>query len=579
MTTRVQKGGPIFKPVVKSRSRLVPGDIRQSSIVPNGSDNSLAAISSALGQPPDGVTPSNVQEVSNPPLQVVNVSTHASSLGSNHQPAIPSLASSGSPRTQGVHRLMLNQPVSVNTRASPSQSTFTLPTAVTQPSPLALDRSGTIDSHVEQLPSQGHDVHNRTFNSPNAGVVIQPPTSITSTSTSMVNNRSVNSHTEVQINSSNLPIQTRRQKDSQEASGEPPKRSKRKRKPATDAEESNEEASNKPKRRASSRTPRPRNSRPPSLPPFDADADPGEEIDPTVVTMASLCDDTGQGRVSRKAVEILTNHAAWKAQNREKRARMKTLMEQKKYGKDETGDVVDTNQDSSNCGAVGSTSSVPSKSPNPATSAALLDDTGGGFDYSQDLATSRFNVQVRIGPNGETIIDEESLIVDRAEGEDMESYTHVVESDNTKFVNSGSYGKRFRGSRWSAEETESFYDALSQYGENYELIAYVLPGRDRKSCKNKFKAEDKKNPARINYCLRNSIPVDMETLSRMTGKDFSGPVPEIRAPTPRPNVEVNNSAVDEERSATRPTPKRNNNKKRVTDDGVVVIGEVGGVED
>lgn len=53
------------------------------------------------------------------------------------------------------------------------------------------------------------------------------------------------------------------------------------------------------------------------------------------------------------------------------------------------------------------------------------------------------------------------------------------------------------------------FKALSQYGENYELIAYVLPGRDRKSCKNKFKAEDKKNPARINYCLRNSIPVGM----------------------------------------------------------------------
>ena len=48
-----------------------------------------------------------------------------------------------------------------------------------------------------------------------------------------------------------------------------------------------------------------------------------------------------------------------------------------------------------------------------------------------------------------------------------------------------------------------FLQALAQYGENYELIAYVMPGRDRKSCKNKFKAEDKKNPARINYCLNN----------------------------------------------------------------------------
>ena len=76
-----------------------------------------------------------------------------------------------------------------------------------------------------------------------------------------------------------------------------------------------------------------------------------------------------------------------------------------------------------------------------------------------------------------------------------------------------------------------------------------MPGRDRKSCKNKFKTEDKKNHARINYCLNNRIPVggsprtisnstsnssilDMKTLERMTGKDFSGPVPEIRAPPP-----------------------------------------------
>src|ERR1700709_2427648 len=108
--------------------------------------------------------------------------------------------------------------------------------------------------------------------------------------------------------------------------------------------------------------------------------------------------------------------------------------------------------------------------------------------------------------------------------------------------------------------------ALSQFGENYELISYVLPGRDRKSCKNKFKAEDKKNPARINYCLNNRQPygkshrlvakegmtsytvLDMQTLSRMTGKDFSGPTPEIRPPPVLTLAETegapSNSAVD-----------------------------------
>lgn len=219
-----------------------------------------------------------------------------------------------------------------------------------------------------------------------------------------------------------------------------------------DAGEEVDASSKKRGKRSPSETPRPRRSRAPSLPPFDPDADPGEELDPTVVTMASLCNDTGQGRVSSKAAEILSNHAAWKAQSKEKRARMRALMESKKYGREEEAEESDQNPNPAG--------EITPIMPAPAASRGTLvpDETSTGFDYSQDLQTSRFNVQVRIGPNGETIIDEESLVVDRVETEDTTTYTHVTESDNTKFVNSGSYGKRYRGSRWSAEETERFYD-------------------------------------------------------------------------------------------------------------------------
>lgn len=48
-----------------------------------------------------------------------------------------------------------------------------------------------------------------------------------------------------------------------------------------------------------------------------------------------------------------------------------------------------------------------------------------------------------------------------------------------------------------------------QYGENYELISMILPGRDRKACKNKFKAEDKRNPTRITFALKNKRPISM----------------------------------------------------------------------
>ncbi|KAF9245757.1 hypothetical protein BU15DRAFT_85453 [Melanogaster broomeanus] len=240
--------------------------------------------------------------------------------------------------------------------------------------------------------------------------------------------------------------------------------------------------------------------------------------------MATLCEDTGQGRVSSKAARIFDNHLAWKKSNREKRVRMRTMMEAKKYGRNEDGEAT---QAVKHPEPASGQSSVASSS---AVSSTVEHTSGHGFDYLQDVATSRYNVQVRIGPNGETIIDEESLFVDRNAEEDTAGYTHIEESDVTKFVNSATYAKRFRGSRWSAEETELFYDALSQFGENYELISYVLPGRDRKACKNKFKAEDKKDTNRINFCLNNRRPYDIQTLSRMTGKDFSGPTPEIRAP-------------------------------------------------
>ncbi|KAI0347757.1 hypothetical protein BDW22DRAFT_1349827 [Trametopsis cervina] len=309
----------------------------------------------------------------------------------------------------------------------------------------------------------------------------------------------------------------------------------------------------------SSTTPRKRRSRAPSVPPYDPGADPGEELDPTAVTMAELCDDTGRGRVSTKAMQIMTSHAAWRTSNREKRARMRSIMEAKKYGRnaeDEENVQSQQNNSAEPTADVEESSNQPIAGPSASrpqsveAEAADEGDKGDDYDYTQAMSTSRYNVQVRIGPNGETIIDEASLLVDRQEEDDTANYTHVEESDTSKFVNSMSYSKKLRGSRWSAEETELFFDALSQFGENYELISYVLPGRDRKACKNKFKAEDKRNPNRITYCLNHRRPYDLQTLARMTGKDFSGPTPEIRAPPPLrlPHVSEAQAEDDSEES-------------------------------
>ncbi|KAJ7246315.1 hypothetical protein B0H12DRAFT_1021378 [Mycena haematopus] len=318
--------------------------------------------------------------------------------------------------------------------------------------------------------------------------------------------------------------------------------------------------------------------------PFDPDADPGEEIDPTLVTMAELCTDNGQGRISSKAIEIQTNHMTWKQQSKEKRARMKALAEQKKYGRPEEVD----GETEVVAPSVTEAASVPDTSAEvilgPAGSSAvaepvIADASGSGFDYSQDLTRSRFTVQVRIGPNGETVIDEESLTVDREEEPDTSNYTHVVESDHSKFVNSASYTKKCRGSRWSAEETDLFYEALAQHGENYELISLVLPGRSRTACKNKFKAEDRKDSARITRCIESRTPIDIKTLGRLTGRDFSGPTPIIKAPTPPPIPEPSEDARTELET---PHVVRKRSRSRTalpSTEGVTVIGDADSYKD
>jgi len=259
---------------------------------------------------------------------------------------------------------------------------------------------------------------------------------------------------------------------------------------------------------------------------------------------------------------------------------MKMLMENKKFGKKDGAEEADSgariaNAPPAETSVSGNAGAGP---PNHSASGSVRassagpvpeDETGQGFDYSQSMSTSRFNVQVRIGPNGETIIDEESLFVDRVDENETVNYTHVEESDTTKFVNSSTYGKKFRGSRWSGEETELFFDALSQFGENYELISYVLPGRDRKACKNKFKAEDRKNPSRITYCLNNRIPYDIQTLSRMTGKDFSGPTPEIHAPAVLSLAESDKAEGGEPLGSTRKT----STTPGLASDGAEVLGD------
>ncbi|KAJ4485880.1 hypothetical protein J3R30DRAFT_3442662 [Lentinula aciculospora] len=624
MTSRVQKGGPVFRPLARQKSRpaaVSQGPVsRQPSVVAEQEQSTPSlpsltapaslqvipepsfilpnAFDAPCPAPKPVVVPTVAPSVSMlpPTLNYTSSYSHAISTAMSHQGVPPPLPPSIAPTIPSVISTPSQPPLQPkpNTIIPLTQSSASLP-----PSGNVLHNSVTENTFMQPTPRSALNVenHNKPSHRGDSNATGEP---VVQYSGPDENGEDVSDDNDAHYTSKGAVKQRRPRRSitrnitMDEEGSTVEARPKRRKRTAKGKGTSNDDVNDdvqKPRRK------RRRKSRSPSLPPLNPDADPGEDIDPTVVTMASLCSDTGQGRVSSKAQEILNNHATWKASNRERRARMKIMMERKKYGQPEDEDApveISTSPNPAPVTPAAESSQSRQPSPpmnNPSASTAAANADLDSFDYSQNLTASRFNVQVRIGPNGETIIDEESLVVDRADDAENETseYTHVIESDRSKFINSSTYGTKLRGTRWSVEETELFYEALSQYGENYELISYVLPGRDRKSCKNKFRAEDKKNPARINFSLNNSVPVDIATLSRMTGRDFSGPTPEIAMSRPaEPATSSSATAQIEagpsgstgvhdkhrEKSSSKSRKRSRSRTAGPAEDGLMVIGDL-----
>lgn len=132
--------------------------------------------------------------------------------------------------------------------------------------------------------------------------------------------------------------------------------------------------------------------------------------------------------------------------------------------------------------------------------------------------------QMRI-VNGEIVLDEESLRVDRHQRDALEETQMEVveENQHTRLVNSRTWSKRDKGDRWEADATQRFYDALSMFGTDFELISKLFPGRSRRQIKNKFNCEERKHPDRITQSLKNRVVVDLSEYSELAGQEFPEP--------------------------------------------------------
>lgn len=121
------------------------------------------------------------------------------------------------------------------------------------------------------------------------------------------------------------------------------------------------------------------------------------------------------------------------------------------------------------------------------------DDPNGGMGETFDVADYRLALQERRL--------EEFRQREQDDGD-------VVEVDEeTRFVNSATYGKNRKSQRWSKMETELFYEILGETGENYTLMKAYFPGRDIRSLRLKGARENKVNPEKMTAAIMARKPL------------------------------------------------------------------------
>ncbi|TIC06819.1 hypothetical protein E3Q10_04384 [Wallemia mellicola] len=288
-----------------------------------------------------------------------------------------------------------------------------------------------------------------------------------------------------------------------------------------------------------------------------------EPIDTSTFKMADLIHDPGVGRLSSRVVDVAKKHAEMKLRRREQKAKLKYMTEEELNldgGDDGTGRRR-TAEDEERIKKEQEEAKRKKKEDRKAEKKRLKEqkkaeegveegaeevegdqeEESSSSDDDDDDEKEQQGPQMRV-VDGQLVVDEQSLLYDRSANSrnDTSGYEVTDELDSDRFVNTNTWRGRGRGShdRWTRLETEMFYDALSRFGTDFEMIATLFKGRTRRVIKAKFTREEKYNSDLITYALKNRKPFDMIEYGKFIGVDFSGPPPEIRVPAP-----VTDSAV------------------------------------
>lgn len=142
--------------------------------------------------------------------------------------------------------------------------------------------------------------------------------------------------------------------------------------------------------------------------------------------------------------------------------------------------------------------------------------------------------RVKIGADGNIVIDEESLIVRRAEIVINESNVINEGKVGLSSTNYESFRKRkTTRNRWTEDETVKFYHALSAIGTDFTLMAdtFFRNLRTREELRNKFKKEEKTKSDLIDKALaQTNLKYATDYLEKINKKSSPTKSPEKSTP-------------------------------------------------
>lgn len=173
---------------------------------------------------------------------------------------------------------------------------------------------------------------------------------------------------------------------------------------------------------------------------------------------------------------------------------------------------------------------VPSSATGRVTMAHFLRDTGTGIPMSSSVrrgggpsslppvtrtisrpASTTMTVvpQVRV-VDGELVVEERTMAEDSVAA--SQTTTLEVVNETGKHLTSHAFVKTIGPNRWSREETDRFYEALSMCGTDFALISLFFARRSREQIKGKYKVEERSHPGRVALALKRRRPLDVAWL-------------------------------------------------------------------